>query len=163
VKITHSTTPGWQTLWAQIDRRMARLRRWYDPAQPRLGNNGDLEDEVDALLTCLNHLADWLKWDDVHLPDITKKIVDGYVRNNKPLTICRDYANSFKHHTRSTKYDTDPGYARHFETDSDNLKASIRYWSKAQVETSVDSLDLAEQCYAAWLQFFTQEGIPLPY
>lgn len=165
VTITHPQTPGWTTLWAQIGRRMARLRGWYDGTQPSVGN-AEMEDEVDSLLTCLNHLADWLGYDDVNLGSITKQAVDDYVLANHALALCRDYANSFKHHTReATKKNPDPGYARLYQAETStgsNMTITVRYWSNTQQERTIDALAFAEQCHQAWLDFFAQEGIALP-
>jgi hypothetical protein len=156
VSVGHARVPTWATLWAQIERRMARLRELYDPASDPV-SNAVMEDEIDALLTCLNHLGDWLQNDDT-LPAFDKETVKKGMTDSTSLALCRDYANTFKHHTRSN-----PGarVARleATTTDARGQSARIRYWSTSEPEQSIDALDLAAQCHNAWRGWLTREGV----
>jgi hypothetical protein len=161
VSIGHPQVPTWATLWAQIERRMTRLRELYDPASKV--STAVMEDEIDALLTCLNHLGDWLQHDDT-LPAFEKETVEAGMTASAPLALCRDYVNTFKHHTREeTTRNPDPRVARVESTtmDASGQSAQISHWSKSDPEHAqrIDALKLAAQCYDAWRAWLTREGV----
>jgi hypothetical protein len=158
---SHAQVPTWETLWAQIGRRWARLRRMYG-VDHGVSNYAEIEDEVDALLTCLNHLGDWLEHDD-SLPSFDEMTVRDGITDRWPLALCRDYVNTFKHHTRrATKPDPDPRSARLESTTITVRGQSVQiwYWSKSDPEHAqrIDALDLATKCYDAWREWLTREG-----
>ena len=159
VSVGHQQVPTWATLWAQIERRRTRLRALYDPASH--ASNAVMEDEIDALLICLNHLGDWLRYDDA-LPAFYEKSVEEGMTASAPLALCRDYANTFKHHTREVRSDPDPRVARvESWTAAASQSAQIWYWPKAYPKRvqRIDALKLVEQCYDAWREWLTREGV----
>jgi hypothetical protein len=161
VVVGHARTPTWHTLWAQINRRLDRLRRLYAGTHT-LENTGDLEDEVDALLLCTWSLHDWLVADG----DIGQRLAQGIkdVTDRDPLSLCHDYADTFKHHTYRGKRVR--RYARLHETASgpEGVTCSFQYWMAdgSGGEGSLDALRFATDCIGAWRAFFAAHGITDP-
>lgn len=157
--VGHQKFPKWHTLWAQINRRVSRLARIYAGTH-NIENTGDLEDEVDALLLCIANLEDWMKVDSDVGGSLQDQILD--MTRHGPLDLCRDYANTFKHHTRWSGQ----RYARLHETTAGDsgVAVSLWYWNEdgAGEDGSVDALSFAEECIAEWRTFFAAHGIEDP-
>ena len=165
VTVRHPQVPTWQSLWAQIDRRITRLRDAYNPSTPAPATNAAVEDDTDALLLCLFHLRDWLEH-DATLPTLTGHVTWAHVNNSTALSLAADYSNTFKHHTRRP---SEPRFARLHESRSigDGTEhISVQFWDRtAGVDGPVqsrDALDLAEACRADWVALLTAHNIPVP-
>lgn len=163
VRVGHQKFPTWHTLWAQINRRVNRLERVYAGVQA-IENTGDLEDEVDALLLCIANLRDWMIADPVVGKSLKEQIRDLTGRQD-PLSLCREYANTFKHHTYDAgKYVR--RYARLHETASgpEGVAVSLRYWKEdgAGSDQSVDALQFAQECIKEWRGFLAAHDIEDP-
>jgi hypothetical protein len=154
------SVPGWEVLWAQIERRIKRLRSMYLPGSGTL--HYEMEDETDALLTACNHLFDWLKHDpSVAQAGLRSNKLSRYrEKQSTALGLCSDYANSFKHHTLQQYQDKPPRryvrLTRVINTATGNtIKARI--WTYGDdVSDYIDALELAEQSVAAWRTLLSQ-------
>ena len=150
-------------LWAQINRRVHRLERIYTGAQG-IDNTGELEDEVDALLLCIANLRDWMIADPVVGKSLEQRI---RVLTARPdfLGLCREYANTSKHHTYNLSKVV-RRYARLSESTSgpSGVAVSLRYWKEdgAGEDQSVDALKSALDCIAEWRSFLAAHGIEDP-
>ena len=161
--VGHQKFPTWHALWAQINRRVHRLERIYTGAQG-IDNTGELEDEVDALLLCIANLRDWMIADPIVGKSLKEQIRDLTALQGS-LGLCREYANTFKHHTYNPSKDV-RRYARLHESTSgpSGVAVSLRYWKEdgAGEDQSVDALKFALDCIAEWRNFLAAHGIEDP-
>ena len=169
-KVMRQDSPHWTQLWAQIERRILRLRSMYEPGG--VSNTAELEDELDAFLTACFHLSDWLrhiKLDDTdderereHLETWKRRLakaVDRFMKN-PDMALCQDYANTFKHYDRGCPTDR---IARLMETATAvaGVTVLVASWpaDDPKAKTYVDGLELAEKCYAAWVGFLKRREL----
>jgi hypothetical protein len=146
-KVGYSLVPGWTSQWRSIQHHLTRLGEQYRGV--RLLDNVDLEETVHALFLDLYHLHDWLHQDST-LQSLDKATVKTFIdQHPDSLGLCRDYANTRKHVTR-----TRPGERIAQITSIEVLPGSPgftvmighRPWDQPTLAmTEVDALALAEQ------------------
>jgi hypothetical protein len=146
-KVGYSLVPGWTYQWRSIQHHLTRLGEQYRGV--RLLDNVDLEETVHALFLDLYHLHDWLHQDST-LQSLDKATVKTFIdQHPDSLGLCRDYANTRKHVTR-----TRPGKRIAQITSIEVLPGSPgftvmighRPWDQPTLAmTEVDALALAEQ------------------
>ncbi len=158
VSIGYTMEPGWGNQWRSVERHLARLREQYRG----IGTVGnlDVEETVHALFLGLYHLWDWLHSDTA--TPLTKGDVLAFVNQHPDsLGLCRDYANTRKHMSRSRgrriaqiiSIDIATGYS-----------VKIGYWfpERSDAIAEVDALALAELSERDWRDLLEERGIPLP-
>jgi hypothetical protein len=120
--------------------------------------------EVDA--RCLNffvecdHLRDWLKGDvDVAYQGVTADDVHKHFQSSVALQRCNAICNSHKHHTRSSGI---TARIRSTSITPHGARVAIEVdWARPS-RTTVDALELADDCVASWQDFFKTFGLKEP-
>lgn len=114
------------------------------------------DDDVISFFIHCYHIRDWI----IHLNKlgISPTEVDGYINNNRALSVCADLANGSKHCrlTRATRTEDQPhvsGRERYTSTYGDEvsiMKCKYRIMSNKQ---TLDALALAKECVSLWDNF----------
>jgi hypothetical protein len=124
-------------------------------------SNAEVDERVNRFCGECHDLRDWLKRDLANLRGVTTTAVDEHVRQSAPLRISSAVANSHKHHTRDRQQTT----ARIRDTlmsPDQGARVTIEIdWASAQA-TTIDALDLANDCVDSWRAFLTQNGVAEP-
>ncbi len=142
-----------------VERYLERLRRMYE------GNNY-LEwegrhfnkDDVNSFFVHCNHLRDWvLKLNKIGIKEADIK---KFIRDNKPIQICADLANSTKHcrlerrpwsggnpHIAGTIHQSSKMYSEH------GVKSEFTIIAENE---SFDALEIAEECWQLWNSFIVK-------
>ena len=105
-------------------------------------------------------ISEWLNGDLANLPGVSAKDIRDHTTKAAPFGLAEAMANSYKHHTRK------PGTATARIRDTSVGPAGARVtievnWATPNAST-VDALDLANDCVAAWRSFFKRFGIVEP-
>ncbi len=131
----------------------------YTGDDDELGNV-KVDNTVYGFFVECDHLRDWLAHDNVNAPQISQSIVDTHRDASPPLQTCSAVCNSHKHHTRRRGQVT--ARIRDMEITSTAARVTIEVdWSTPSAST-VDALDLADQCLASWRSFFSTHGLAEP-
>jgi hypothetical protein len=144
----------WAEKWASVQFRLKELRAAY--ASDVTLETVDLRLRATSFYDECNVLRDWLG-NDKALPTSTRSKAWNYRNSNKALATCRDLCDSGKHLMR------DGGTtARIRSTDSFPPRVRVEINWASPNATTKDALDLAEDCFQAWRDFFKQVGITEP-
>jgi hypothetical protein len=141
--------------WLKTSQYLGRLRQIYaaDPV-----NNIDLMAIVDAFMISCAHMWDAFK-NDPGLPSIKQVDVEGAMKGDANLRLCRDYANTAKHLKRNRPDDIEASVLEAGSKGAGNF-VTIGYGSATSPrESTVDALVLANAAYAAWQGFMEDHGI----
>jgi hypothetical protein len=162
-KIGYSLAPGWTYQWRSIQHHLTRLGEQYRGV--RLLGNVDVEETVHALFLDLYHLYDWLHQDST-LQSLDNATVKTFIdQHPDSLGLCRDYANTRKHVTRTRPGERialiisievvpgSPGFT---------VMIGHRPWDQPTLAmTEVDALALAEQSEQDWRDLLTQHHVAI--
>jgi hypothetical protein len=121
--------------------------------------NVDVDARVTRFCSECHDMRDWLNNDIANLPGVTTTAVDHH-HTERPLRISSAVANSHKHHTRTRGF---TARIRHtLMTPDQGARVTIEVdWATSQA-TTVDALDLANECIDSWQAFLKQNGIAVP-
>lgn len=141
----------WQEQWYRTRERFKELKRIYQPgAFP--GDAAARTAVEDFFHHCL-HLGDWLWTDPVS--GCEEDEVRDFIKNNRALKICAGLANTSKHRGRDWKGSMNAVVRRVWHNQAaDSTVATVEWWLQSQESNrhTVDALELAEGCVAAWKQ-----------
>ena len=160
---TYNLDVSWVDIWIQVRRRIDRIGEMYQAE--RLQSNLEVQDEVDACMVACYHIGDWLRNDDINLPQIDDQIVWDYLAKSSMLSVCQDYANTYKHLTRdATKRNPTPGYARirAFTGAAGNNSVEVGYWTDQNAVSRIDALVFLNECMDEWRSLLSHNGIAEP-
>jgi hypothetical protein len=139
-----------------VERYLDRMRRIYAGDNFLKWEDRHFnKDDVQSFFVHCNHLRDWiLKLNKI---GITKADINEFIKNNMPLQICADLANSSKHCRleRKTWSGREPRLAgathqsSKFDTDL-GVKSEFQIWIDREL---FDALEIAEQCWTLWGEF----------
>jgi hypothetical protein len=136
-----------------------KIREAYTDAKG-LGN-AEVDARVHHFCGECHDLRDWLNKDITNLPGATRAAVDHHHHTERPLRISSAVANSHKHHTRNPSQTT--ARIRDTEMTPDRgARVTIEVDWATPHATTVDALDLANECVDSWRGFFNQHGIAAP-
>lgn len=157
-KITRSDHRPWEEKWRLVLHLRQQLAEAYAGNVPK-GGNVEIDTHVTSFCVECYHFPEWLIGDLASIPGVS----DTAIRHHKkatPLVIAEAVANSHKHHTRIQGKTT----ARIRDTSVGSTGATVTIevdWATPQA-TTIDALDLADQCVDSWRSFFKQYGIVEP-
>ncbi len=156
----------WAEKWIFVLHQLERLRAVYDGTDRPRGTL-DIEGLAMSFFVECDHLEDWMKRDPAPLPGLTgkqrrefRKAVVAFHDSDVALRQCSNICNAHKHYGRDdgllvarirTISELPPGWRVTIDLD----------WPKPTSPT-VDALELADQCVAAWKGFFAANGIHEP-
>jgi hypothetical protein len=158
IEVTYGSQRPWYERWLDVQRRLKELEGFYQP-ESRHGNDIMKGRFEEFFVTCL-HMVDWLHQDTT--TGLTDTQVWTFVDGDPDLRICEGMASTWKHHTRNTrrpaitarigKVRTNPGGGGRVWID----------WSDGNSSGTVDALDLARRCEAAWPKYLAANGLTPP-
>jgi hypothetical protein len=96
VAVIHTGGWGWETRCTTLTAWLVRLRQVYRGA--KIDSNVDLWGIVNSFMVDCAHMQDVLGLDPS--VSVTEAEAKQAVDASEPLTICRDYANTWKHYLR---------------------------------------------------------------
>ena len=158
-KITKGDHRPWTEKWWTVRQCLDTLRETYSGGAHGLGNV-EIDGQVNTFFVECDTLHDWLKGDIASLPGISKANIDKHVSQSDPLTTCKDLCNTHKHHTR-----TSGTTARIRDTEvtpTGEVRVTIEIDWASRAATTVDALDLANDCIKSWRAFFKRFGVTEP-
>ena len=154
---TRSLNSHWHEKWLRVAAAYDELARIYGKTE------FIASEKFEALLaaffgTC-NDLREWVSEDNVNLPQVSKSDVLAFMKLNQCIEIANALANKDKHFSRH------PGKMiaeiRTTTSGASGVRATIEH-GPTGTETTVDSLDLANDCLAAWRSWLQAKGIHVP-
>ena len=158
IRISRDDKRPWVEKWKSTMSRLDALRAVYTRAEEPKSNVDVDNRALDFFVDC-DHLRDWIAEDDVSLPTITWTEVRGHLASSPPLQVCNAICNSHKHHTRASGV---TARIRDTEIGPHGARVTIEVGWATPSATTVDALDLAEQCVESWRVFFKAQGISEP-
>jgi hypothetical protein len=159
LKITRGDHRPWTEKWLTILGCLDSLRAAYSGDARTLGNV-EIDRRAQTFFVECDHLRDWLKADVAALGGASTADVHGHFQSSTPLQVCNAICVTHKHHTPLAGKTV----ARIRDTDVTPTGARVSIeidWATPQA-TTVDALDLAEDCLASWRAFFSKFGIAEP-
>jgi hypothetical protein len=151
IRIEYGPDRPWEQKWGDVTRLFAEIERVY---ATRAGSTDDVREAVETYFKATRELADWVKHK-------TGKDALALVNTDPALKICDGFAQTLKHHTR-TKVGSISARIFNIDTAPPGVRVEIAWRVDSGPETTVDALDLARDCMAAWRRWFSQEGLTPP-
>jgi len=156
IVVTKADNRPWVEKWQMVLHSLDKVCEVY------ANSNGlgtiEIECRVDSFFVECDHLRDWLLW-DTSLPAITETTIDRKVDSTAALSLCRDICNTHKHHTRRSGR---TARVRGVAIDAPRATVAIEVDWALPAATTVDALQLAEDCVQSWRDFFDEHGINTP-
>lgn len=156
----YGTARPWQEQWYQAKVHFKDLKAAYQPG----GYAGAdvVRAAVEGFFEHSRRLEDWLK-DDVMGSRADKRRLEKFFNKNASLRRCRDIANTTKHRGRNKEDDINAVVRRVYHRDDDSASAMIEWWIQGHEDDThtVDALELAEGCMAAWKQYLKRNELRL--
>ncbi len=106
-----------------------------------------------------DHLRDWLDKDVAALAPAPANDIGAHFRASPALCMCNAICNTHKHHTRRSGT---TARIRQTSMSPAGASVSIEVDCASPSPTTVDALDLANDCVKAWRAFFTAFRISEP-
>jgi predicted RNA-binding Zn-ribbon protein involved in translation (DUF1610 family) len=151
VGIGYGPARPWQQKWRDVEQELAALEAVY--AKDALSNEL-VRRQVDSFFDECRKVADWLK------RNAGRAEAMEYVNTDFDLQLCDGMAQTDKHHTRTAGRDPDPITARvAWVYSGSGVRAEIEWSRKSGASGTVDALDLARRCTAAWKRFFQRHNL----
>jgi hypothetical protein len=111
-------------------------------------------------VTCY-HVRDHIRNDTANLPNLDRTHIWPYFNADPYLPIAQAFANTDKHMVRD--HPNDPtARVTNAKSDPSSNRATVSYIAPPLAQVDYDALQLAENCVAAWRQFFKSEAITPP-
>lgn len=159
MEIGYDQEPSWHQRWAAVTKLLRTLRGYHEPENTT--NNLVVKETFDQFFELFWHMWDSLLNATTNPTGVVKGDLDAFYNEpaNLALRICNGYANTLKHLKRQNSK-TNPITAKML-----NFKAGARrvhtveYSSALIPPTQIEAMDLAEQSYQAWRDFFTKAEI----
>jgi hypothetical protein len=104
-------------------------------------------------------MGDWL-WKDRSRTDLTETEVRDFMKNDASLHLCAGMANTDKHRVRDSSKAITAKIAS--VTPGPNGTKVLIEWSQGTNAKTVDALDLARRCVAAWDNYLVKKGLRSP-
>jgi len=140
-----------------------RMKRWYYRLKPSnvFSSNGNRDDFYYAFFITCYHLKDWL----IKKSGVNSNVVENYIKNSTPLSICADLCIYFKHtkiisarHSPDTK-----GERQGIAEMSNGLPTVMCFDCKITSKGKIyDAFKLAEDCIEEWDKFLKNNLLPIP-
>ena len=146
-------------------RYLERIRSFYKGIPSPYHSINGFEDDVISFFMHCYHIKDWI----FHLnkKGLKRSELDEFINNNLDLRICADFCNGSKHCklTRGRRTSSQPHIIgkNHWRCDY----ASIDFPKRESTERATfqllanneiyDVLELAERCYALWIQYIEEK------
>jgi hypothetical protein len=159
ISIDRNDYRPWEEQWLRVLRCLARLRAAYSPEAVELGN-AEVEDRAKTFFEECDHLRNWLKGDVAALPGVTEGDIDGHWRGSETLLTCNAISRTQKHHTPD--WGKSAGIRRTVTASAVGITLQIETDWASESATTVDALELAEDCVKSWRGFFANFGIVEP-
>ena len=159
IRVRRDDHRPWYEKWREVLRSRDLIRDAYSDARGLA--NVEVEARVNRFCGECHDLSDWLKHNLADLRGVTTTAVDEHVRQSEPLRKNSAVANSHKHHTRHSNQTT-ARIRDTLSTPDQGARVTIEIeWANAEA-TTLDALDLANDCVDSWRAFLTQKGIAEP-
>jgi len=158
LKITRGDHRPWTERWLTVLHRRDALRATYSDSALGLGDS-EIDRRAMAFFVECDHLRDWLKGDLNALPGVTAAGIDNHAQGSVPLRRCNAISNTDKHHTRRLGT---TARIRETSITPTGARVSIEVDWASPNATTIDALDLANECVESWRSFFTTFGITAP-
>jgi hypothetical protein len=156
ISIGYNPDRPWYAQWHNVRQHLHTVEADSRPNAYQ-GNNPVKRDFENFFTHCF-HLGDWL-WEDKST-GLTEKQVRKFIEKDPALRICAGVANTTKHRTRSQSNAMTARIASVGFNDKET-RVSID-WSKGPHGGTVDALDLARRCVAAWKGYLKANGLQSP-
>jgi len=159
LRITRGDRRPWTEKWQAILHSQKALDAAYSGDARPLGNT-EIDGRVLTFFTECDHLRDWLTGDLAALTAVTREDIAAHFRASRPLLICNAICNSHKHHTRPPG--TTTARIRETAITPNGARVTIEVdWATPRA-TTIDALDLANDCIESWRSFLKRFGIAEP-
>jgi hypothetical protein len=156
--ITRGDHRPWTEKWLTVLNCLDKLAEAYGPAGQALGN-AEVEARVETFFVECDHLRDWLDKDVAALAPATASDIEAHFLASPALCTCNAICNTHKHHTRRSGT---TARIRQTSMSPAGARVSIEVDWALPSATTVDALDLANDCVKSWRSFFTTFGISEP-
>lgn len=156
IKITKHDVRPWTEKWSLTLFRIDALVRAY--AGDDLKSNLEAETRaLDFFVEC-DHLRDWLENSESQL-GLSPGDVAAHFESSMALKTCNAICNTHKHHTRRSGT---TARIREVITNPQGSQISIEVDWATPLATTLDALEVADECVASWRSFFAANGIKEP-
>lgn len=144
----------WQEWWNRVEASLQELREYY-AGQRNVTDSRTFLDAIANFFVRCSHVRDQL----IHDPAVTvpKKTILDFFWNSDPLSLSGDFADTWKHHTRTAASGHNGRLPRSVKIGgiSSNFRATVAWMDPVtNVQHSRDVLALAEQAVDDWRTFF---------
>ncbi len=158
LKVTRGDDRPWTQKWLAVIHSLDALRDAYG-GDARLLGSVAIDSRVESFFVECDHLRDWLVGDVASLSDVVAPDIEQHFTASQPLLTCNKVCNTHKHHTRRSGT---TARIRATELTPTGARVTIEVdWATSQA-TTVDALDLAQDCVTSRRAFFTRFGIAEP-
>jgi hypothetical protein len=158
VTITRDDHRPWFEKWREVVRTRDQISKVYSERLPSVGNV-EVDERVTRFCNECHDMRDWLEGDIGSLAGVTEADITNHARSAASLRISSAVANSHKHHTRASGT---TARIRSTRITPQGARVTIEVDWATPAATTVDALDLANDCVASWRQFFANHGISEP-
>jgi hypothetical protein len=141
-------------MWDRVEAGLKELQEYYRGRQ-NVTDSRTFRDAISNFFVRCAHLRDHL----IHDPAVTlpKNVISGYFWNSDPLSLSGDFANTWKHHTRTHQSKGPPPRSVTVGTIRSDFAAAVVWEDPVTgVRGSRDVLVLAEQAVNDWRMFLLQ-------
>lgn len=154
LRIRRDDLRPWLEKWADVTHSLQEVSAAYHGFE-EVGNV-ELDQRVTRFFVECDHLRDWLIGDHASLSELSEGDVHEHFESSWSLQVCNAICNSHKHHTRRSGMT-----ARIRETSIGPVGGHVTIevdWA-SPTATTLDALDLAQQCVDSWRGFLNANGI----
>jgi hypothetical protein len=155
LRVTKGDARPWIEKWRRVLQCLTDIDDAYSVRSGRLGND-EVDRRVETFCVECNHLWDWLTNDVGNLPGVSAADIKSHWDQPGTLGICNAMCNS---HTRNRGI---TARIRSTSITPTGARVTIEVDWASPSATTVDALDLANECVASWRSFFAAKGIPEP-
>jgi hypothetical protein len=157
ISVDYNAVGTWMEQWERTLRNLDRIGACYGGK----GGVNEVTEGVQLFLVSCYHVHDHIRKDRANLPSLDRSHIWPYFAANPYLPITQAFANTDKH-GRPTRPSDSTARVTNARHDPFTNSATVSYIAPPQAQVNYDGLQLAENCVAAWRQFFTIEGITPP-
>lgn len=141
----------WQRKWRDVQHARRLILETYQ------GHHLDVDDltrRIEGFFKKCHELGDWIE-EETGLP------AKAYAKTPPTLELCDAIAQTAKHHTRRQSGNPITAVVVELFSDQKGVHGDVAWTSNAGNNGRVDALMLADQCVAAWENFFRENGLNL--